>query len=104
MKAIHGSFDAYKGVNATMPRWAMNQAGTPPMDAAFHPGAIRYFKEAGLWKPEFDTWQAGMLKRHTTLQAAWKSMMVDDPAARAADLPGLQKIWEARRAKALESA
>lgn len=102
-KAVAETYDLYKDANPIMPRWGLEKAGTPPMDAAFHPGAIRYLKEAGIWKPEHEAWQTGMLKRHAALQAAWKSMMVDDPAARAADLPGLQKIWEARRAKVLES-
>lgn len=102
-RAVAETYDLYKDANPIMPRWNVAKAGTPPMDAAFHPGAIRYLKEAGIWKPEHETWQAGMLERHAALQAAWKSMMVDDPSARAADAAGLQKIWEARRAKTLES-
>jgi TRAP transporter TAXI family solute receptor len=103
VKAVAETYDLYKDANPIMPRWQVAKAGTPPMDAAFHPGAIRYLKEVGLWKQDHQAWQDASLRRHAALQKAWKEMMVNDPAARAADLPGLQKIWEARRAGVLAS-
>lgn len=102
-KAVAETFDLYKAANPIMPRWQPQKAGTPPMDAAFHSGAIRYLKEAGIWKPEHQTWQNGMLKRHATLQAAWKDMMAKDPVARTLESTALQKVWEIRRAEALKS-
>lgn len=101
-KAVAESFDDYKAANPIMPRWEAAKAGTPPMDAAFHDGAIRYLKEAGIWKPEHQSWQDAALKRHATLQAAWKSMMATE-AAKAADLPALQSLWDGQRAEALKS-
>ena len=101
-KALVESYDTYKDANPIMVRWQATKAGTPPMDAAFHDGAIRYLMEAGIWKPEFQQWQDATLKRHATLQAAWKEMMATD-AAKNADLPDLQKIWAEQRAEALES-
>ena len=103
VKAVAETYELYKDANPIMPRWEVTKAGTPPMDAAFHPGAIRYLKEAGIWKSEHQAWQEAALKRHAALQKAWKEMMVNDASARAADLPGLQKIWEARRAGVLAS-
>jgi len=84
-----------------MPRWQPDKAGTPPMDAAFHDGAIRYLKEAGIWKPEHQAWQSGMLKRHASMQTAWKEMMTKDPIARSLESTALQKVWEIRRAEVL---
>ncbi|MBU2090701.1 MAG: TAXI family TRAP transporter solute-binding subunit, partial [Alphaproteobacteria bacterium] len=101
-KAVAESFDSYKDVNAIMPRWNAQEAGTPPMDAAFHDGAIKYLKEAGIWKPEHQKWQDAALKRHAALKAAWKQMMATD-AAKAAELPALQALWETRRAAAIKS-
>ncbi|MBP8310017.1 MAG: TAXI family TRAP transporter solute-binding subunit [Burkholderiaceae bacterium] len=96
-KAIAETFDMYKAANPIMPRWVPQKAGTPPMDAAFHDGAVRYLKEAGIWKPEHQTWQNGMLKRHAALQAAWKDLMMKDPVAKTLESAALQKVWNLRR-------
>lgn len=101
-KAVAESYDTFKDANPIMPRWQVSKAGTPPMDAAFHEGAIRYLKEAGIWKPEHQEWQDRTLKRHRLLQAAWKEMMATGPAKSAAP-EELQKLWGPRRAEALKS-
>jgi TRAP transporter TAXI family solute receptor len=101
-KAVAESYESYKDANPIMPRWQAAKAGTPPMDAAFHEGAVRYLQEAGIWKPEHQQWQERALKRHAALQAAWKEMMAKDPG-KSAEGPALQKLWDARREEALKS-
>lgn len=100
MQALAESFDLYKDVNPIMPRWAMAMAGTPPMDAAFHDGAVRYLREIGQWTAEHEAWQAAMLKRHRALQAAWAAFL---PEAQARGLAGeaFATAWGERRAAAL---
>lgn len=102
-KAVAESFGLYKDANAIMPRWEAAKAGTPPMDAAFHDGAIRYLKEAGIWKPEYQAWQDASLNRHAKVQAAWNDMMAKDAAAKSADPEALQKIWYPIRTDVLKS-
>ncbi|MCW8084315.1 TAXI family TRAP transporter solute-binding subunit [Sabulicella glaciei] len=77
MKAIGETFDLYKDVNPIMPRWAMNLAATPPMDAAFHNGAIRYLREAGIWNDTIGQWQDRTLGRQKALQSAWAEFLPD---------------------------
>jgi uncharacterized protein len=101
-KAVSESYDLYKDANPIMVRWQAAKAGTPPMDAAFHEGAIRYLKEAGIWKPEHQQWQDATLKRHAALQEAWKQMMATE-AAKKADVAELQRLWNDRRTEALRS-
>src|SRR5690606_33343590 len=48
-KAIAESFDLYKGASPVMELWNVKESGTPPADAPFHEGAVRYLKEAGVW-------------------------------------------------------
>ncbi|GAA3989354.1 TAXI family TRAP transporter solute-binding subunit [Comamonas faecalis] len=100
LKAVAESFDLYKDAAPIMPRWDIKKSGTPPMDAPFHDGAIRYLKEIGLWNDQAQAWQDGMLKRHAALKAAWKAMMAT-PQAKGADGDGLRALWDGERAKAL---
>ncbi|MCP5265269.1 MAG: TAXI family TRAP transporter solute-binding subunit [Burkholderiaceae bacterium] len=103
IKAIVETFPMYKDVNKITPRWDVKRAGTPPMDAAFHDGAIRYLKEIGIWTAEHQAWQDGMLKRHGALQAGWKELLAKTPNAKSLDIPGMQKLWMPRRAEILKS-
>jgi len=102
MKAVAETFDLYKDSNPIMPRWAMNLAGTPPMDAPFHDGAIRYLREAGIWKPESQQWQDRSLRRLQTLRAAWAEFL---PGARSRNLSeeDFARAWAERRAAAIAS-
>lgn len=102
-KAVVETFDMYKDVNAIAKRWNVNLSGKPPMDAAFHDGAIRYLKEIGIWKADHQEWQDGMLKRHAALQAAWKDMMGKNAAAKSMESAELQKVWMPIRKQVLDS-
>ena len=102
-KAVAESFDLYKGANPIMARWALDKAGTPPMDAAFHEGAIRYLKEKGIWTADHDAFQQRTVKRHQALQAAWKDMISKEAEAKSASPEAMWKLWEPRRAEVLKS-
>jgi hypothetical protein len=100
MKAVDDSFALYKDVNATMPRWAMALAGTPPMDAAFHPGAVKFLREKGQWTAETQTWQDGMIRRNNALRAAWAEFL---PGARSQAPEAFAAAWNERRTAVLAS-
>ncbi len=70
-KAIVENFDLYKDVSAAMPRWSVDIAGTPPTDAPFHEGAIRYLAEAGIWTDEHQAWNDARLERLNKVIEAW---------------------------------
>jgi len=99
MQALDQSYDLYKDVSGIMTRWKMKEAGTPPMDAAFHEGAIRYLKKVGLWSDTHQQWQDKTLKRHQALQAAWKEFMGGPGGKESGE--ALEKAWMPVRAKAL---
>ena len=100
MQGIHGTFDLYKDVNATMPRWALAESGSPPMDAAFHPGAVRFLQEQGLWNAERQTWQDATLERNNRLRAAWAEFLPANRERQAADFAA---AWGERREAVLAS-
>jgi uncharacterized protein len=98
MRAIHEAFAMFKLASPVMPRWATHEAGAPPMDAAFHPGAVRFLRECGFWTVGAEAWQAGMLRRHAALRAAWADFL---PGARQLPAEQLATQWAARRGVAL---
>jgi TRAP transporter TAXI family solute receptor len=99
-KAIIDTYELYKDANPIMSRWHVSKSGTPPMDAAFHDGAIRALKEAGVWTAETQAWQDKTLARQKALQAAWATAVAE---AKAQNVPaeGFAKVWETHRTKAL---
>ena len=102
-KAVVETFDMYKDANKVAPRWDPKLAGKPPMDAALHEGAIRYFKEIGLWQPDYQTWQEGMLARHEGLQQAWNKMLAGDAKLASLGADEVAKIWMPVRAEVISS-
>ena len=67
----------------------------------YHEGAVKAFKEAGVWKPEHEAHNQKLIKRQDTLAAAWasytKATPPDDPDA-------FRKAWRVVRANALKNA
>ncbi len=78
---------AYGLTKAVMDNYADFKDNGPGMDGyqlknqnlkyvmPYHPGAIAYFKEKGLWTAEHDKHNAEMVKRQDVLAAAWKEML-----------------------------
>ncbi len=65
-----------------------------------HDGAIRYYKERGLWTAEHQKHNDAMIKRQDTLAAAWKAYLPSAPA----DEKDFAKGWMKARAEALTKA
>ena len=98
-KAMVETFDMYKNGAPGNSGWAVarqNFAWVIP----FHDGAIRYWKEAGQWKPEHQAHNDKLIQRQKVLAAAWaeakKGKYADDKAFGAA--------WQKTRAEMLRKA
>lgn len=94
IKGLDESYDLYRDATAAIYRWAIEDSGVPPIDIPFHPGAIRYMEEKGLWSEEMQTWNDNRLARLGALKQAWDTLLNEEP-----DLEGeaLAERWEARR-------
>lgn len=66
----------------------------------YHEGAIRYWKEAGAWKPEHQANNDKLVARQKGLAAAWAEMKKAAPA----DEAGFAKAWMKARAEGLKKA
>jgi TRAP transporter TAXI family solute receptor len=66
----------------------------------FHDGAIRYFKEIGVWTPAYQAHNDGLLKRQQVMMAAWKSAEL----TKITDEKAFEAAWMKSRATALKGA
>jgi TRAP transporter TAXI family solute receptor len=67
----------------------------------YHDGAVRAFKDAGVWKPEHEAHQKKVLARQATLAAAWSAFLKTNPPE---DRDAMRKGWMAARGPALKQA
>ncbi|MEW5420756.1 TAXI family TRAP transporter solute-binding subunit [Amorphus sp. 3PC139-8] len=70
-KALDETFGLYENATTVTERWSLDGAGTPPIDAPFHNGAIRYLREIGVWNDQHQSWNDARLARLNTLKDAW---------------------------------
>jgi TRAP transporter TAXI family solute receptor len=100
VKAMHAQFENYQGAHPNMFAWAPDMAGVPPADAPFHEGAIRYFREIGVWTGEHDAWNERRMARMQAVQEAWEAAndAAFDAGVSDSDWPA---FWDEHRAKAL---
>lgn len=102
LKSIAETYELYKDATPIMGRWQISRAGTPPMDAAMHEGAVRYLREIGQWSAANQTWQEAMLHRHAAMQEAWRRF-ITTPEARGVEGERLRTLWGEARAKVIDS-
>jgi hypothetical protein len=98
-KAMVETFPDYKDAAPGNVGWAVerqNFAWVIP----YHDGAIRYWKEAGLWKPEHQAHNDKLVQRQQVLADAWKAVQ----AGTHADDKAFQQAWMKARASALSKA
>ena len=65
----------------------------------YHEGAVRAFREAGVWKPEHEAHNQTMVRRQQVLADAWSAYLKSNPADAA-----FGKGWLSARAAALSKA
>ena len=60
LNTIYSHYDEYKDKHPIMKWWTPEQ-GVSVIGSPVHPGAVKYFKEKGLWKPEHEKLQQKLL-------------------------------------------
>ncbi|MEE8434570.1 MAG: TAXI family TRAP transporter solute-binding subunit [bacterium] len=97
-KLLHTEYDKYKDGHPGGVGWAMERQVFKWI-LPYHKGAIRYFKEIGVWKDDHQLHNDSMVKRQQVLASAWK-------ATRAKKSGGSDYLsfWMGERASALKSA
>ncbi len=101
-KAVVSTYDLYKDSNPVMPRWDVKLSGRPPVDAPFHPGAIRYLKEIGVWTAEDDKWNQKRIEHLRKVKAAWEAAR-DEAKTKGISDDAWPQFWMDYRKEALSA-
>ncbi|MDP6352219.1 MAG: TAXI family TRAP transporter solute-binding subunit [Alphaproteobacteria bacterium] len=97
-KLLHTKFDAYKDSHSNAIGWAMDRqvfAWIVP----YADGAVRYFKEIGVWNEEHEANNHALIERQRVLAEAWAR--IEDAEE---DDEAHQALWLAERKHALTGA
>ena len=70
-KAMDELYNDYKDTSYAAQFWRIKDSGVPPCEAAFHPGAVKYLKEKGIWNDESEAWNQARLARQAAVIDAW---------------------------------
>lgn len=95
-RALVEQFDAYDGKAPTIEGWALDKQKFNWL-VPFHDGAIRYFKEVGVWTEEAQANNDALLARQALLADAWAGLKQEDPA-------DWNAAWAQRRREVLTAA
>lgn len=71
VKAIDETYQLYKDIDPMMPAWKIDMASGTPVQCPYHEGAIKYFKEKGLWTEDHEKWNNDYLNELEKVQKAW---------------------------------
>lgn len=97
VKVMHEQYDDYKNAAPGAGGWLITRQKFESAFIPYHPAAIRYFKEIGVWTDEAETNQQSNLFRQKVLHDAWAAYGTIAPK----DPQEFEAGWLAARAKAL---
>lgn len=100
VKVMHEHFDEYKNSAPGAAGWIIDRQKLDQAFVPYHPGAIRYFRDIGVWTPEAEAKHQENLNRQQVLMSAWARFLPVAPE----EYKEFETAWLAARLKALEDA
>jgi len=80
VKAIHVYYDEFKTGAPGANGWSLDRQMFADTFVPYHSGAVRYFKEIGIWTPEAERRQQENLQRQKILKEAWDAYVAKAPS------------------------
>lgn len=99
VKVMMQHFDQYKNNAPGANGWALDRQKFEQSFVPFHPGAIRYFREIGVWTEAAEQLNQQNLFRQEVLQQAWEKFLPGAPD----DYDEFQQAWLIARESELEA-
>jgi TRAP transporter TAXI family solute receptor len=99
VKVMMEHFDQYKGNAPGANGWALERQKFEQSFVPYHPGAIRYFREIGVWTEEAEALNQANLFRQQVLKQAWDAFLPTAPD----DYREFEQAWLVARERALEA-
>ncbi|WP_340107779.1 TAXI family TRAP transporter solute-binding subunit [Pikeienuella sp. HZG-20] len=88
-------FPEYDGNSPGIGGWALEKQNFEWV-VPYHAGAVRYFKERGVWSDAADAHNENLIARQDALAAAWEELKAEDP-------DDWEAAWGAKRKEALKA-
>ncbi len=101
LKALDETFASYESASTVMPLWKLEEAGKTPAGAPFHPGAIKYLTERGIWTDTDSAWNEKRLAEVEASKKMWADALASPDAKNVSDADW-PAFWETYLAKAVE--
>jgi uncharacterized protein len=102
VKMIAESYDQYKDISLGMPWHKLEDAVKAYSVLPYHSGAVRYFKEKGVWNAQLEKNQAELLDRQAKLGKLWKEA-VDEALEKGIKDKDFSDFWLKKRENAFPS-
>ncbi|MGY6633438.1 MAG: TAXI family TRAP transporter solute-binding subunit [Alkalilacustris sp.] len=97
-RAVVELFDDFADAAPGASGWALDRQSFE-WAVPYHDGAIRYYRDIGVWTDAAQAHNDALIERQEVLVAAWEAFVATDPAD-----DGFEQAWMEARAEALESA
>ena len=99
-KACNETFDQWKGVNPMMEYCSLEMSLNPFASIPYHPGAVRYFKDIGVWTDAHEKHQTESLAAQKAMRALWDKTIAEFQALPEMKKGEFTKMWLEARTKA----
>lgn len=94
-KAVWGTYDVYKKARPRLEYFTHEETlNYKSLSYPYHDGAVKFFKEVGVWTPAMESWQKKQVDLEKARMAAWQDAKVQAGEKKIAlSTPAFEEFW-----------